>query len=352
LEPEPRPEIASLRAAEHGGGAPSGVVDFSTGISPLPAPREILDAARGADLARYPHPTALPLRLAVADLHRTSPDRIVAGAGSVELIWALARAFGGPGRTGLVVTPAFAEYQQALRASGADVVTVAMTPPRFELSVEDLQRALAVAGQRAGLVFVCRPSNPCLSVVPADELAAIARRWPRTLFVVDEAYQPMFEDVPETLPAANVVLLRSMTKVFALPGLRLGYLLASPATATAVQMALPPWNVASAAQAAGIVAARLLPSCGAAIRARITMLRRSLEHALLEIAGRPERAAGPFLLWRAPSADELARRLLEGGGVMVRSCASFGLPEHIRIGVRGDDDNAALVAAWRAAKPR
>src|SRR5947209_8700193 len=128
MGPEPRPELIGLPPVMHGGAAPPGVIDFSTGISPLPVPDEILQAAKTVDLSRYPHPTALPFRAAAGELHEISPDQIVAGAGSVELIWALARAFGGPDRTGLVVVPAFGEYEQALRASGTRVHTVPMRP--------------------------------------------------------------------------------------------------------------------------------------------------------------------------------------------------------------------------------
>ena len=110
MGPEPRPELMALPAAAHGGSTDPQVLDFSTGVSPLAPPAALLDAIAGADLTRYPHPTALPVRQALAALHDVPPEGIVAGAGSVELIWALARAFGGPGRAGLVVTPAFSEY--------------------------------------------------------------------------------------------------------------------------------------------------------------------------------------------------------------------------------------------------
>jgi histidinol-phosphate/aromatic aminotransferase/cobyric acid decarboxylase-like protein len=323
------------------------VVDFSTGISPLPPPAEIVRAAAEADLARYPHPSALPFRKAAAEAYGASPDAIVAGAGSVELIWAVARAFAGPGRIGLVVTPAFGEYEQALRASGADVVTVAMTSPGFETSIGDVEKALT-ARDRLAVVFLCRPSNPYLTAPSADDIATLARAWPRTLFVVDEAYQPLFEDVTPISPAPNVAVLRSLTKLFALPGLRIGYMMAAPAVAAAVQKALPPWNVSVAAQAAGAVAVRLAPSLGPGLRAQVARLRGSLERSLLEVAGSPERSGGPFLLYRRENASTLASRLLSLG-VAVRSCASFGLPEHLRVGIRTEGDNAKLLDSWRTA---
>src|SRR5262249_53441033 len=118
MHPEPRPELRDLAPAVHGGDAPPGVLDFSTGVSPLPPP----PAVRAADVPRYPHPTARPLCEAVAAHHGVAPECVVAGAGSVELIWALARAFGGPGRRVAWVAPGFGEYAQAGRASGADTM--------------------------------------------------------------------------------------------------------------------------------------------------------------------------------------------------------------------------------------
>jgi len=344
LRPEARPELRELAPAVHGGAAPAGIIDFSTGISPLPAPPEILDAARNADLSRYPHPTALAYRQAAAELHGVTAEGIVAGAGSVELIWALARAFGGPGRIGLIVVPTFSEYEQALRASGARVVKVNMSPATLDVSANDL--APALGSHEVSVAFLCRPSNPCLSVMPVEELTRLAQRHPRTLFVVDEAYLPMFEGIEALPPAANVAVLRSMTKVFALPGLRLGHLVASPDVARAVQASLPPWNVSGAAQAAGVAAAQVLPRHGGAIRNALASLRRALATSLGEVVGPPFRTGGPFLLYRVDSADDVARRLL-AAGVMVRSCSSFGLPGHIRVGTRLQADNECLAAAWR-----
>jgi histidinol-phosphate/aromatic aminotransferase/cobyric acid decarboxylase-like protein len=330
MRPDPRPEIAALPPALHGGDAPPGtppsMIDFSTGVSPLPPPPAILEALRSADLSRYPEPTALPLRKRLAEAHGVSPDHLVAGAGSVELIWALARAFAGPGRRALVLGPAFGEYRQAVLASGAACDEVRASEPPFLVAPEAARRALATS---PSLVFLCRPSNPCLSSLPLDELSALARAAPSTLFVVDEAYLPMFDGVEPAPLGPNVVVLRSLTKVFALPGLRLGYLLAEPRLARAVQASLPPWNVSAPAQAAGIAAAAALDQVPA-IRDQIRALRESLA---AKIRAPIDAAGGPFLLCRVDDATAVTARLLEEG-VRVRDCTSFGLLHHVRVGVR------------------
>ena len=354
MTPEPRPEFLELGEAVHGGDAPPGVIDFSTGISPLPPPEEILAAARAADPTRYPPPTALPFRSVVAASHGVRPDQVVAGAGSVELIWTLARVFGGAGRAGVVVAPAFGEYARALRASAAVVRTVTMAAPRFALDLGALERARGEGSERVTLVFLCRPSNPCLTSVPVSELLVLAGRWPRILFVIDEAYQPLFEDGPGLAPTSNVAVLRSLTKIFALAGLRLGYLLASPEVTRAVQAALPPWNVSGPAQAAGVAAAALLPSLGRTVREQIGALRREMAYALAGVAGPPAQSGGTFLLYdlREGGAGARLTRSLLADGIRVRDCASFGLPEHVRLGVRLEGDRRALVRAWRLAGQR
>jgi histidinol-phosphate/aromatic aminotransferase/cobyric acid decarboxylase-like protein len=136
-----------------------------------------------------------------------------------------------------------------------------------------------------------------------------------------------------------------MTKVFALPGVRLGYLVAAAPIAGAVQATLPPWNVSAPAQAAGVAAARLLPLHGAAIREQIVALRRSLRAGLAPVAGDPVQAGGPFLLYEVAAASRLVSRLRERG-IVIRHAESFGLPRHVRIGVRDQRANATLVARW------
>ena len=313
--PEPRPELRDLPPAVHGGDAPAGVVDFSTGVSPLPPPPAVLEAIAAADVTRYPHPTARPLREAVAAQHGVAPDCVVAGAGSVELIWALARAFGGPGRRVAWVAPAFGEYAQAARASGAEAMP-------------------GDAATECDLLFAARPGNP-LGALPALD-GARAR-----LVAVDEAYQPLCDLAP-VAHSERVAVLRSLTKVFALPGLRLGYLVASPTVAAAVRASLPPWNVSQPAQAAGLAA---LAQPTEPVRAAIARLRGRLVERLAALDVRPHAAFGSFVVVDVGDAGAFAAALLLRG-VRVRDCTSFGLPSLIRLGVRSDEDQERLVAAW------
>jgi len=343
--PEPRQHLRSQPEAIHGGDAGADCLDFSTGVSPLPTPFAIVEAARHADISRYPDPTAAPFRRIVARVLGASPDEVVAGAGSVELIWAIAQAFGGPGRRGLILAPAFGEYERALRASGAEVVTSLAEPPDFTWRIDDAHARLRTTP--VDIVFICRPSNPCLTTVSAEAIADLATTFPRALFVVDEAYLPMYIEAPGVDRANNIILLRSLTKVFALPGLRIGYAIGHPSVMAAIRSVLPPWNVSAPAQAAGAVAAQSLSTWAPDIAGEIARLRNKTRDGLLPLIGLPLREGGPFLLYRLPHAAATARALHQRG-VRIRHCASFGLPDCVRIGARIEAEQAQLLAAWRA----
>ncbi|MCU1282073.1 MAG: hypothetical protein JWM53_5619, partial [bacterium] len=188
------------------------------------------------------------------------------------------------------------------------------------------------------LLFVARPGNPTLAVPALD--GARAR-----LVVVDEAYLPLCDGVAAMLPGENVAVLRSLTKVFALPGLRLGYLVASPAVGRAVQAALPPWNVSQPAIAAGLAA---IDEPTEPVRAAVAGLRARLIARLAAIGVVPVVAGGSFVVIDVGDAHRFAEAML-ARGVRVRDCTSFGLPSLVRLGVRLEEDQERLVAAWGCA---
>ena len=142
-------------------------------------------------------------------------------------------------------------------------------------------------------------------------------------------------------------MLRSLTKLFALPGLRLGYLVATPLVARAVQAALPPWNVSAPAIAAGLAA---LAEPTEPVRAAVDELRGRMLARLAAIGVAPVVAAGTFVVVDVGDAAPFARAML-ARGVRVRDCASFGLPALVRLGVRGEADVLRLVEAWQAVRP-
>jgi histidinol-phosphate/aromatic aminotransferase/cobyric acid decarboxylase-like protein len=141
-----------------------------------------------------------------------------------------------------------------------------------------------------------------------------------------------------------LAVLRSLTKLFALPGLRIGYLLADAEVARAVQAALPPWNVSSPAQAAA-VAALADGAVVEQVRAEVGRLRRAFAERLRRAGATVLAEGGPFLLCRVGDARRVAAEL-RARGCVVRDCSSLGLPDCVRVGVRPEGEQRVLADAW------
>jgi len=355
-EKDPRPELRGLAPCPHGsiglaelaayGLRPEDVVDFSVSSNPLgPSPR-VREALLAAEVSRYPDDEATALRRALAESVGLPPDHLLLGNGSAELIWLLALAYLRPGDRALILGPTFGEYARACRIAGAEPVAVDARPE--ESFAPDLEGARSLLGERPRLAFLCNPNNPTGAYLSRDEVDALLAAGPETLFVIDEAYRA-FVEAPwpsaDLAERGNVALLRSLTKDYALAGLRLGYVAARPEVVDALRTVRPPWSVNALAQAAGL-AALADEAHLAASRAEVLAARRYLIEALSELGFRVHAGAANFLLIEVGDARAFRAALLRRG-CCVRDCASFGLPRFVRIGVRTREECARLVEAVR-----
>ena len=203
------------------------------------------------------------------------------------------------------------------------------------------------ADLRPRLAFLCTPNNPTGCTLPLEMLAKWAREHPATLFVVDEAYLAFAPGSRSALDlgADNVLVLRSMTKDYALAGLRLGYAAGPEGIVSALARIRPPWNVNALAQAAGLAAL----ADGEHIRRSLGELARARGHLVadLEALGLTVLpSAVHFFLVEVGNAAATRAGLLQGG-MLVRDCTSFGLPAFVRVATRRPEENERLVAAWR-----
>lgn len=354
-----RPVHGGIRPAELRalGLDPADVLDFSASVSPLGPPAGLWAALRQVDLTAYPDPECLELRDALSRHTGAAVDTILAGNGSTELIHLLARAYLSPPRAGcanavLLLTPTYGEYAGAGALAGAELLTLAAQRDKG-FAWDWAQAAEIIQSRRPSLVFLCNPNNPTgvyLSREETAELAAVVAQ-AGGLLVLDAAYvnfvAAAWDDLAWRAAAGGmgdrVVLLRSMTKDYALTGLRLGYAVAAPAVRAELAALQPDWSVNSLAQAAGLVAladADYLPQARAAVAAAKDYLTRELT--ALGYGVMP--SAANFLL--AAVGDGAALRAkLRRRGLFVRDCASFGLPDCIRIGLRPWPDCQRLAAA-------
>jgi histidinol-phosphate aminotransferase len=346
-----RLDLARLAPAVHGGApARAGrVLDFSQSVNPLgPSPR-VAAAARAAPLDRYPEPEADTLRAALADRLGLPAARVVVGSGSAEIFWLLALAYLNGDDTALTIGPTFAEYARATRLAGARVVEVAArAEDGFRPDWTAVQAA--VERERPRLVFLCNPNNPTGTYCDRAAVEALLAATPG-LLVLDEAFVGFLGepwDVRPLLADERLVVVRSLTKDHALAGLRLGYALAAPDVARALQWAQPPWSVNAAAQAAGLAALEE-DSHVAHGRALADEAKAFLAAELRALGWSPLPSAANFLLVEVGDAAAWTRTL-QTDGIYVRDCTSFGLPRHVRLAARPLAECAALVAAVRAVR--
>lgn len=333
-------------------------LDFSASVSPLGPPDGVQEAIAAVDLGAYPDPHCLALTEVIAAHHKAdgvTSDHVIVGNGSTEIIHLLTRACIGTSvarsPTALLLTPTYGEYDGAVRISGGGVATLAATRCSQGFSWDVGVAAQLISVEKPGLSFVCNPNNPTGALMSRSDLAALAASAADAdgLLVVDEAYINLSERHAEAnvvdLAAkhGSVVVLRSMTKDYALTALRLGYAIAAPPVIARLQALQPDWSVNGLAQAAGMVA---LADEAYLDRARqaVAASRDYVVERLGALGIRCYPTAANFVLAQVGAAAALHDRLAKQG-LFVRDCASFGLPDCIRIGLRPVDDCIRLVDA-------
>ena len=335
---------------------PEDVLDFSASVSPIGPPEGVWEALRKVDLGAYPDPHCLVLREELsANLSRVSKvpvDNILVGNGSTEIIHLLARTFlSGKCPVGsysaLQLSPTYGEYAGACRLMGVAIsdFQASLYPPfRWDMD----EAVSLIRKDRPRLVFVCNPNNPTGVYLDEDGVKRLAGATADGggLLVMDEAYISFVDGPWNSLGMAldgNVVLLRSMTKDYALTSLRLGYAVASVDIIDQLVALQPDWSVNGFAQAAGMAAladASYLSRAKDAVDEAKDFLADRLDRLGLTVLP----SAANFVLVDV-SDGKLWRDKLMRSGIFVRDCASFGLPSYIRIGIRALPDCQRLVAA-------
>jgi len=338
------PDTDELRAL---GLDPRSILDFSVNVNPYGPTDFMREAIRSAAIERYPDATAAPARAALGGLWSVDAARIVLGAGAAELLWTVVRAVVRARDPVVIVEPTFSEARAAAESAGATVHEVrAMAETGFQ---PDPARLIeAVPRLDARLVYVCTPNNPTGLAWPAAALADVIARCPRAVFLVDQSFLSLSDghaDAAVELPA-NAVRVRSLTKDHAIPGARVGALVATPALARLFETARPAWSAGAITQAAATAtAAPAEQSFVAESRARLLADRTALADDLRGLGWTVFPSSTTFVLVRPPDARAIRARLLREHGILVRSCASFGLPDHLRLAARPAKDRARLIAA-------
>lgn len=321
------------------------VLDFSVSTNPYgPAP-QMLDAIRDASAARYPEPTAAPARHVLAEWLDVSEQGVVVGNGASDLLWAVARAFLRSGAPVVVVEPTFSEFRRACHALGANVVEWrARAEDGFAIDLAGIDAVVQSSGAR--VVFLTSPNTPTGIGLSVHDVSRWAQRNTDTLVVLDQSFLSLSEDAEEreTPLPGNILLVRSLTKDHAVPGVRAGYVVTTPKRAALIERQRPAWSASAMAQAVAITAPQLdafVSEC----RERLIADRRELASQLqaLGVDTVPSRTC--FLLARVDDAVRVRVDLLTKHKILVRDCTSFWLPGYLRLGARPLVDRLRLIAA-------
>jgi threonine-phosphate decarboxylase len=328
------------------------LLDFSANINPLGYPAGVPGAVQAAlvNLVHYPDRRCFELKRDLAEYHGLAVDEILVGNGSTELFYLLVRALK-PARA-LIVAPAFSVYQEALDA--------ASVPYDFHLTPEadlfTLERLPETPG--AELVFLANPASPSGALISTDRLLAWLAAWDAagTYVALDEAFIDFAEEA--SLKASlkrfpRLIILRSFTKFFAIPGLRLGYLLAAPELVESFAALQEPWSVSNLAQAVGRACLQDRDYM-TQTRELVKEERQHLFEGMQALPGiTPFPGEANYLLGKITlpgwTARSLRERLLPRG-IIIRDASNFmGLDErYIRVAVRRREDNDRLLAALAA----
>jgi threonine-phosphate decarboxylase len=340
---------------EHGGSATEGVIDFSASINPLgPPPSAIEEYHRAVvSMTRYPDPYPDALANRVAEWIGVEADQVLVGNGSTQLIHLIARAR--RWRRPVVVTPTFSEIANALTIAGSAPHAIELSCElNFELRIEDVTRGLESG---ADAIFIGRPNSPTGSMLSFDDATAIAIECARfdAHCVFDEAFIDFVDNAKSMVRLISeipgVVVLRSLTKIFAIPGLRLGFAVAETQTIKELREMIEPWSVNAIAARVGMACLDGADEFVARTRVFIACERDRLIHGLGQNPHlRVFPSAANFLMIAAceAGADSFGAFLIRRGIAVrdLRSLPGCG-PGLYRVAIRNRDDNDRLIDASR-----
>jgi histidinol-phosphate aminotransferase len=356
-----KPQIRDITPCQHGGIdyaeleaegiAPEEILDFSANLNPFGPPSEVIQeiyeqvSSLSEMVSCYPDREARQLRRSLAEKFGVSTDNIIVGNGSTELIRLTALAYIEPGDRVLTMEPTYGEYELCSRIAGASVI-------KQKLSVEcgfqpDVRETIdLIKCYRPKAIFICNPNNPTGRYISRAQLEQVIDAAQDSLIVLDEAYVS-FVDRPWSslglVKEANLLVLRSMTKDYALAGLRLGYGIAGRDIIATLRRVCPPWNVNALAQKIGVMALskdEYLERC----RTELGKAKEYLVAHIKDIGWSPLPSEANFFLVEVGSASRLRRELLKCK-ILVRDCSSFGLPQYIRIAPRTLEECKLLIEA-------
>lgn len=293
-------------------------------------------------ITSYPQANAEDLCKSLARWHHLNEDQVLVTNGATEAFYLIAQAYRGAMAT--VIIPSFAEYEDACLANQVRVKYI------------EWNCIHADAGFDSQLVFFGHPNNPDGKVFPASCVEQVVKKNPDTLFVIDEAYVDFMKDVVSHMyllaSFQNIIIVKSLTKTYSIPGLRLGYLLAEKRIIKKIQSGKMPWSVNSLAIAAGLYISQHHSQMHFPLQQLLNDTQ-ALIHQLNRIRYiNAHETAAHFFLCKTEkgTAADLKQFLLRTHGILIRDAGNFKSlsPQHFRIATQTKEKNELLVTAIQA----
>lgn len=333
-------------------------LDFSVNINPLGMPSGSIKAAKEGVLlsaVHYPDTHSRTLCGALAKCYGISGEQIVTGNGAAELLFALCQ-FLRP-KKGLVLAPSFLGYEEALKGVGAETVVWKLQETMDFAVTENIIDAINGTEE---IIFLCNPNNPTGILVEEELLFRIARRCEETntWLCIDECFLPFLgqsEEQKRTMLKnleryPHSIVLRAFTKIYGMPGLRLGYVCSARGELLqGIRRVLQPWNVSIPAQMAGIAALRDNEYLEKTFRMILEERKFLISELTDGLVSKIYPSAANFLFFYAQKG--LKEQLLEEG-ILIRGCGDFRnlSEEYYRIAVKTHQENEELIRKWRNKK--
>jgi threonine-phosphate decarboxylase len=320
-------------------------------------------ASRMDCIRNYPPPTPSDLEKEIATLHNLSHENVIVTNGATEAIYLIAQAFAQA--SSLILQPTFTEYEDACKQyqkppsppRGSLLYTT--DPSKWDTLLKELllSKELPLGGLGGFLFWLCNPNNPTGQVIPKPILESAIASHPDTIFIIDESYAPftMQPLVSTSMSGAqNVLLLHSMTKEFAIPGLRLGYITGSAALLSRIRKCRMPWSVNQLAIEAGHYLLAHKSDYALDLPALMAE-RKRMSRELSAIDGITVYPSDTHILLcriEGTTAAQLKDYLANNYGILIRDASNFqGLDEHyFRIAVQTPEENNHLLnilKEWR-----
>lgn len=338
-----------MQKQEHGGDVYSAVykVDYSTSVNPLGTPRSVKSAVirSSTDLGRYPDTECRDLRRLLSEKLRLSAHWITCGNGAAELI--LASAFAVHPKAALLVCPGFSEYEKALHASGCEDIRFYLCTRNDNFRIGE--NILEFITEDIDMMYLGNPVNPTGLLIEKDLLKRILARCHENgvVLVLDECFLELTDHLQESTmmgyvaDSPELLIIRSFTKTYAMPGLRLGFCVTSNRTLTeCIRSCMQPWPVSIPAQMAGEAALEeedYLKESRTLIATELKYLAQTFER----IGIRFYESGANYLFFEGPAN---LKELCAKKGILIRDCSNYrGLgPGYFRVSVHTRRDNEEL----------